>query len=77
MNKKIQEITGIIEDWYITGEGEYKLCYGKLYNDIRKRWKDGEDIHTSTILSNTDNLKEGDTIITKNSKYKLGKPYKS
>ena len=64
-------INGILEEW-ILSEG---MIFGRVYNDTKKRFKDGEYIHTSTVLeSSTPDLEEGSIIETRNSVYLLGKP---
>jgi hypothetical protein len=49
------------------------LIWGFIFDDKKKRFKDETWIHTSTILSKKEDIKEGNIIETKNSKYLLGK----
>lgn len=48
----MNNITGEIRDavWHYTGS-----IYGKVYNDVRKRWGDGTPIWTSTVLEDLGN----------------------
>jgi hypothetical protein len=64
------EITGRLENWtHISG----KVIYGNVYNDARERFPDGTFMRTSRIVSPLENLREGQVIITLNSRYLLGK----
>ena len=60
---------GLIEEWTFTPGGK---LYGYIYYDSKKRFKDGVFIKTSTVVNSIFGHKEGDIIITKNSKYVLG-----
>jgi len=62
-------VTGTLEDWYTMGD----CIIGAVHGDIKKRFPDGSLIRTSA-LPNGSVLKEGDTVVTRNSSYKLGKP---
>lgn len=64
-----EEVTGRLENWYLHG---YVLLVGDIYDDIRGRFEDGQSIHTSAIKDNGDNIKEGDVVQTRNSRYLLG-----
>jgi hypothetical protein len=72
-----QKVTGRLENWIY--DPLWNVVWGNVYDDARKRFRDGEWIHTSDIpvtrVGRTgDVLKEGDIIKTLNSKYLLGKP---
>lgn len=77
-----KEVIGRLENWFIAfwGDGTKDLVvWGDIYDDKRKRFKDGLHIHTSYLIeineSNMKDVKEGDVIKTKNSYYLLGKKY--
>lgn len=62
-----------LENWY--KDSLYNILWGNIYNDPAKRWAEGTRIHTSSIKGlHKMELKEGDTVTTRNSVYKLGKP---
>ena len=63
------EVTGRLENWYRWGS----MIVGDVYGDVRERFEDGQSIHTSSIKGDRDNLKEGDVVQTRNSRYLLGK----
>ena len=63
-------IDGLIQNWQPIFGG----IVGTIYNDRKKRFEDGYTILTSTVEGGNSNLKEGDTIITRNSSYMLGSP---
>lgn len=70
-----EEITGRLENWYVSQVTEKELVVnGNIYNDIRNRWEDGTHIHTSGVKNSW--FEEGDLIDTRNSIYLLGKKYK-
>jgi hypothetical protein len=64
------EITGTLENWRYYHSDDVKVVYGKIYGDTKDRLSDGTLIHTSYIIK-----QEGDIVYTRNSVYKLGKPY--
>lgn len=66
-----EETHGTLEGWELDPRG---VVWGTLMVDSKGRFKDETYVHTSTVTSDTSNLREGDIITTKNSKYKLGKP---
>lgn len=71
------EITGRLENWVY--DSLWNVVWGNCYDDIHKRFRDGEWIHTSDIPTTRNGrtgstLKEGDIIKTLNSTYLLGKP---
>ena len=41
-----------------------------------KRWEEGTRIHTSSLVTDTANLKEGQRVETLNTIYELGVAYK-
>ncbi len=57
-----------IEDWIKVGD----VIYGTVYEDSKGRFKDGDGIVTSRLVSVDDNIAK-----TLNSTYKLGAPYKN
>lgn len=67
----MEEVTGRLEYWLPDDRG---IIWGNLFDDVRKRWHDGQWIHTSLITSHPNHdFKEGDIVTTLNSKYLLGK----
>lgn len=71
---KDELITGRLEGWRY--DVMYHVLWGYLYEDVNKRWEDGQYIHTSTLQIKIDDiptLKEGDVVHTRNSTYLLGK----
>jgi len=75
------EITGRLEGWMVgatyTALQEY-IIWGYCYEDVRSRFRDGTQIHTSGIKLTDypiDELKEGMVVKTRNSAYMLGKPF--
>lgn len=42
--------TNYIKDWKIVKHYNSVIIFGKIYNDIKKRFPDGTEIHTSKIL---------------------------
>ena len=43
-------ITNLLKDWKIEKWGNSVVIIGKVYNDIKGRFKDGTEIHTSKVL---------------------------
>jgi len=64
----MEEITGRIEGWFITGT----WFNGYLFKDINKRWREGQFFHSSSVEGDLSKYKEGDIIKTMNSTYLLG-----
>lgn len=66
-------VTARLEGWYRASDNN--VLWGFIYDDVRKRWEDGTNIHTSYIkdLASME-LQEGDKVYTLNSTYLLGKP---
>lgn len=51
--------------------GEFNILFGRIYDDTKKRFRDGTGIYTSKIIDvDIENL----TVKTRNSTYKLGVP---
>ena len=68
-----KEVTGRLENW--TYDVMYNVIWGDIYNDIRGRFGDGTNIHTSDIPGGRRmEFKEGDIVKTLNSSYLLGEP---
>ncbi len=57
-----------IENWVKVGN----VIYGEIFEDSKGRFKDGDGIVTSKLVS-----VDGDVAKTLNSTYKLGVPYKN
>lgn len=71
---EVIEVTGRLEKWYVNTHptnGTMHIC-GLLFDDVRKRWRNGEYIFTSYFPIR--DVKEGDIVKTKNSVYLLGEP---
>ena len=66
----------ILEQWEVQeDELEEYIIWGNIYDDDKMRFKDGTRIHTSGIshkIFPTPALKEGSTVVTRNSIYQLG-----
>lgn len=44
-------ITNYLKDWYIKRMSDGSvIIFGTVYNDIKKRFQDGTEIHTSKVL---------------------------
>lgn len=43
-------ITNYIKNWKIEKVGNSVVIFGEIYNDIKKRFPDGTEIHTSKVL---------------------------
>lgn len=66
-------ITGRLENWI--WDNEHSVLWGFIYDDERKRFRDGTWIHTSIIDSlDPKDLRSGAVVKTLNSLYLLGKP---
>ena len=69
-------ITGRLESWYTGMEiGDEFIIWGDIYDDVNNRFGNGLHIHTSGIKKR--DVKEGDIVETRNSRYVLGKKYES
>jgi len=65
------ETTGRLEKWCV--DKVYpSIIWGNLYDDRHKRWRQGQRIHTSSIITPPEEWKEGAVITTMNSTYLLG-----
>lgn len=42
--------TNLLKNWTIERWGDSVIVYGDVYNDIKKRFNDGDHIHTSKVL---------------------------
>ena len=61
--------TNILKNWQITRvNNDFVIIYGNIYNDIKGRFPDGTDIHTSKVLKI--NFVDG-VVETRNSVYHL------
>lgn len=69
------EITGTLEGWCQDNLYAY-IIWGNVFGDSKGRFRDGTRIHTSYITPPSEEWKEGAIVTTRNSVYKLGKPYK-
>lgn len=68
------EVTGRLESW--SKDGRFNILWGRIYGDIRGRFRDGTLIHTSDIPDFKEVLLgEGQVVHTLNSHYLLGKPF--
>lgn len=70
--------TGVLEDWWVQHVASLDefIIWGSLYFDEKGRFFDGTLIHTSGIAKavyDPDYLREGHTVKTRNSTYRLGK----
>lgn len=81
----MDEVTGTLEQWIVEPTwahmNKYFVVVGLVYGDSRNRFEDGTQIYTSSldlerIGKKIKDLKEGDTIYTQNSVYKLGKSWR-
>jgi len=70
---ELAEVTGRIENWEFEQTIGGGMVWGNIYDDVRGRFVDGLYIHTSTVVSPVTDIVEGNIIITKNSRYLLGK----
>ena len=68
-----EDYDGIIEYWWVEPFGETSaLFHGLIFSDRKGRFPDGYAMHTSEVRDFHDKRK-GDIIVTRNSKYKLGR----
>ena len=77
MDDKIDaRVTGTLEHWWY--DDLYNVVWGIINEDVKGRFVDGTQIHTSDIpkyrKSRKCDAKQGDYIYTLNSIYRLGKP---
>ena len=69
MDPKPATVTGELRWWFIDEQYRTLVIAGHIYGDTKKRFADGNYIHTSDVLSGD---KETRIIVTKNSSYTLG-----
>lgn len=69
------KITGRLEGWHQDNLYEF-ILWGNIFGDSKQRFRDGTRIHTSYIVTPSDEWKEGAVVKTRNSTYLLGTPYK-
>ncbi|KLU15368.1 MULTISPECIES: hypothetical protein [Xenorhabdus] len=74
INKLSPKITAEIEltDFAQGGDGK-AVAFGKVFNDSKKRFNDGDEIITS-LVRNAETYKNDGYIITRNSIYKIREP---
>ena len=66
--------TGRLENWMVDPlfkDHPETILWGHVFDDVRKRFVDGEWIHTSGTANR--DFKEGDIVQTRNSVYILGR----
>lgn len=63
--------TATLEGWRY--DPVHQVFWGYIYDDVRKRFRDGTYVHTSHCP--IPDAKRGDTISTLNSTYLLGQPF--
>lgn len=66
-------IDGVLNNWEKVQINGAICVVGDIFNDIKGRFKDGDNIRTSAVTGST-NFKQGLVIQTRNSKYLLGVP---
>ena len=70
-----ENIDGVLENWLISDIG-WPAVVGDLYGDRKGRFLEGERVHTSTVEEiDTGEPREGSPVTTRNSLYRLGKPF--
>ena len=75
MSVQDERLTGTLENWYVEQVTKKEfIIWGNVFNDVARRFRNGEYIHTSGIKNRS--VKGGDIVNTRNSTYKLGKPHK-
>lgn len=69
----------ILDDWFLvriaTDHAQVVFACGTVWHDRSRRFKNGQTIRTSLILTATELIQEGRCIQTCNSVYFLGKPF--
>lgn len=67
------DFTAYLDAWSVVG----KFLCGCIREDSKGRFADGQFVRTSYVIANKDpaEFEEGDIVSTKNSRYKLAKPY--
>lgn len=72
LHKRPEEITAELKSW-TRGSGLYKnVFWGYVYGDVKKRFRDGAVIHTSSVV-NVDEYDDCFIVTTLNSVYKMAK----
>lgn len=68
-----EDFTAYLDAWSVVG----KFLCGTIRDDKKGRFVDGQFVRTSYVIDNKDpnEFAEGDVIATRNSRYKLAKPY--
>lgn len=62
--------TGRLEEWFKSTTMDGYILYGRVYDDQRNRFNDGDFIHTSLVTDDT--FSEGSVVNTLYSTYLLG-----
>lgn len=71
----MDNITARLELWYKEPTvADMVIIFGRIFDDSEGRFNDGDYIYTSDFKDRE--LKEGDVVQTRNSRYLLGKPMK-
>ena len=61
------EVTATLREWQLSDN----VLWGRVYNDKKKRFRNGDYIYTSQIVAAPIKLLPGSIVQTKNSVYKL------
>lgn len=75
----MEEYDAVLDAWNTQSHPNVAdfVIWGHIKGDNKRRFRDGCYMHTSGIpYEKLEGLKEGMIIQTRNSKYKLGKPFK-
>jgi hypothetical protein len=59
----------ILKNWWVQPWGEGRIVHGEIYADSKGRFRDGESVRTSFVLT-----LEGDQLTTRNTRYRLTDP---
>jgi hypothetical protein len=70
--KKRDNYNAVLENWTVVRQGSSTIGYGKIYGDDKNRFKNGDDIITSSVVTSGPYV-EGNIIKTRNTNYLLGK----
>jgi hypothetical protein len=60
----------VLRDWYKIELGDKSIVFGRIYEDKKGRFNDGDQIRTSMVMNHV-----GDIVRTCNTTYKLENPY--
>lgn len=63
-------LQGKLNGWYY--DSVYNVIWGHITDQPTQRFRDKLHVHTSSLVTKPEGLKEGDTVETLNSKYLLG-----